>query len=243
MTTHKGYESLVVWDPSDARRAAYVKSGWEEHDVEHDVEYGGLRGVKYTYRRPVEPNLRSTMPTTNAPPPNPYGIGIQIDPIVALPFVHPTSKDTNPKQAFADGKIPLDIFPDTAAMLGALALLDGAMKYGKHNWRGCGVRAATYVGACRRHLMAWYNGEEDAADGVPHLAHALACLAILVDAQAAGKLTDDRPPRIDVAAWQKKLTDWVPTIKKRHEGKNPRHWTIQDTPSSEGPVPETGWGC
>lgn len=137
-------------------------------------------------------------------------------------------KDTNPKQAFADGKVPLDAFPDTAAMLGALALMDGALKYGRWNWRASGVRAAIYVAACRRHLMAWYNGEEDAEDGVPHLGHALACLAILVDARACGRLRDDRPPRMDVAEWTRQLTAWVPRIKERHAGKTPRHWTIED---------------
>jgi hypothetical protein len=52
----------------------------------------------------------------------------------------------------------------------------------------------TYIGALRRHLAAWVDGEQLAEDsGKPHLGHALACLAILVDAQAAGTLIDNRP--------------------------------------------------
>ena len=43
-------------------------------------------------------------------------------------------------------------------------------------------------------LMAWLDGEENAADsGKPHLAHALACLGIIVDAKETGNLVDDRP--------------------------------------------------
>jgi hypothetical protein len=49
--------------------------------------------------------------------------------------------------------------------------------------------------------MAWFNGEECAQDsGVHHLAHAMACLAILLDAKTCGKLNDDRPPPVDMQA-------------------------------------------
>jgi hypothetical protein len=43
-------------------------------------------------------------------------------------------------------------------------------------------------------LFAWFDGEEVASDsGVHHLGHAMACLAILLDAQETGNLVDDRP--------------------------------------------------
>lgn len=43
-----------------------------------------------------------------------------------------------------------------------------------------------------RHVAADFEGEElDHESGLPHLWHALACLAILIDAKAAGKLNDD----------------------------------------------------
>lgn len=142
-------------------------------------------------------------------------------------------KDTNPKDALAGDKVPLDLVPMTAIALGALAHLDGATKYGRWNWRVSGVRASIYLGALRRHVAAWENGEENASDGVPHLGHALACLNILVDAQAVGKLTDDRPPSFDFTGWMKAtITPWVARIKERYKDRDvPKHYTIADTES------------
>lgn len=77
--------------------------------------------------------------------------------------------------------------------MGCLGLMDGALKYGRANWRVSGVRASIYFDAASRHLNAWFEGEgQDPDSGLPHLSHALACLAILVDAEAAGMLVDDR---------------------------------------------------
>lgn len=212
------YEHMIVRGPSNEQKRVFAQDGWQLWSVDHDRYFVGT----FAYRRLIEPNPH----VVSAP--GPCGTS--------------STKDTNPKQAFADGKVPVDIVPTTAIMLTALALLDGALKYGKFNWRGSGVRSSTYIGALLRHTSAYVNGEEDAEDGVPHLAHALACLCILVDAQACGKLTDDRPPRMDIAGWTAKMTAWVPKIRKRHEGKNPKHWTIQDTPTES---PDTGprYGC
>lgn len=140
------------------------------------------------------------------------------------------AKDTNPKDALAGDKVPLDLVPMTAIAMAALAHLDGATKYGRWNWRISGVRASIYLGALRRHVAAWENGEENAPDGVAHLGHALACLNILVDAQAVGKLTDDRPPSFDFTAWLgKAITPWVARIKERYKDRPvPKHCTISD---------------
>jgi hypothetical protein len=52
-----------------------------------------------------------------------------------------------------------------------------------------------------RHIEAWFNGEQQAQDShVHHLAHAMACMAILLDAEACGMLNDDRPPLVDMQA-------------------------------------------
>jgi hypothetical protein len=90
----------------------------------------------------------------------------------------------------------------------ALGFRDGAEKYDPFNWRKSNVEAQTYIGAALRHLLAWQDGEEVADDsGLPHLAHALSCLAILVDAQTGGFLIDNRPPAGAMPAvlhrWQK----------------------------------------
>ena len=71
----------------------------------------------------------------------------------------------------------------------------GADKYGAYNWRDAGVEAMTYVHAAERHLRSWLDGESvDPESGETHLAHVMACCAILIDAQVVDKLTDNRPP-------------------------------------------------
>ncbi len=73
------------------------------------------------------------------------------------------------------------------------AMLDGMRKYGLFNWREHEVRADVYVEAAKRHLNSWAAMEEVAEDsGVHHLGHAMACMAILMDAQANNKLMDNR---------------------------------------------------
>jgi len=110
-------------------------------------------------------------------------------------------KDSNPKDRAATNRLDLSLFPDTARVYGALAFTEGDCKYGGYNWRVAGVNASTYIAACGRHLSKWYNGEEaDPKTKVPHLANALACIAVIIDATETGKLTDDRPPKVDVAA-------------------------------------------
>jgi hypothetical protein len=105
------------------------------------------------------------------------------------------TKNTNPKDAIGSTKLPLDLVPDTAVGEMALAFLEGALKYGKFNWRVEGVRASIYIAAARRHLAKFVNGEdEDQATLVPHLASVMACCAIILDAKVSGKLVDDRPP-------------------------------------------------
>jgi hypothetical protein len=140
----------------------------------------------------------------------------------------PQLKLSNPKDGIGVTKLPLSLFPPTAVALGSLAFLDGALKYGKWNWRKCGVRASVYLDAARRHLAKWEDGDEIDPDGVHHLGHALACLAIIVDAQATGMLNDDRPPRANLESFFGGITGWVGKLLKKHEGKNPRHWSIAD---------------
>lgn len=103
-------------------------------------------------------------------------------------------KDTNPKSVFGIAKPSPGLVPPSAVLNLALAFRDGARKYGAYNWRKDPVSATTYIDAAYRHLMCWSDGEERAQDsGVHHLAHAMACMAILIDAQAQGTLVDDRP--------------------------------------------------
>ena len=138
-----------------------------------------------------------------------------------------TEKPTNPKDDIGSNKLPLHLWPTTATALGCLAFLNGALKYGRSNWRVAGVRASIYYDACRRHLDAWFEGEEcDPGDGVPHLSAALACLAIIADAGAAGKLNDDRMIAGGYRQLMERLTPEVERLKVLHAGRSPEHYNI-----------------
>jgi hypothetical protein len=76
-----------------------------------------------------------------------------------------------------------------------VAMLEGAAKYGRHNYRAVGVRASVYYDAALRHLFAWWEGEDiDPDSGVSHITKMLSTLVVLRDAMLNGKLEDDRPP-------------------------------------------------
>ncbi len=136
------------------------------------------------------------------------------------------SNPLNPKDAIANGKIPMHLWPATATAMGAIGLLDGMNKYGRLNWREAGVRASVYVSACQRHLTAWFENEDNDKDsGIPHLAHALACLAILVDADAAGKLTDDRQYPGGYRKLMNELTPLVAMVNEKYKDRpEPKHY-------------------
>lgn len=100
----------------------------------------------------------------------------------------------NPKDLLGQKKISLTKLSAIATLHGAHAMMDGARKYGPYNWRDKKVIASIYIDAAKRHLDAWFEGEELAEDSmVHHLGHALACCSILLDAQEMNCLVDDRP--------------------------------------------------
>jgi len=103
---------------------------------------------------------------------------------------------TNPKDIVGVRKPALCLVPQSANILEAVVLGLGARKYGSaFNWREKHVKASIYLSAAMRHLAQWFDGQDDDAEsGVSHLAHARACLGILLDALATGHLIDDRPP-------------------------------------------------
>ena len=102
----------------------------------------------------------------------------------------------NPKDLIGVRKVPtLSVIPSPGLIHCGRAMKNGSEKYGRFNWREHPVLATVYLDAAMRHLMAWADGEEDAADsGVHHLGHVMACCAILLDAQEAENLIDDRVP-------------------------------------------------
>lgn len=104
------------------------------------------------------------------------------------------SELANPKDLIGVTKPRLSLVSPAGLIYEALAMANGAEKYGAYNWREKKVQALIYVEACMRHLLAWQEGEEKAQDsGVHHLAHAKACLGILIDALETESLLDNRP--------------------------------------------------
>jgi hypothetical protein len=67
------------------------------------------------------------------------------------------TKPTNPKDAIGTEKLPMHLIPGSAKATMALAFLEGALKYGKYNWRVAGVRASIYLDAMERHLEKFKN--------------------------------------------------------------------------------------
>lgn len=107
------------------------------------------------------------------------------------------TKDTNPKDAVGVKKVGLTSVPMRVLMEVSLAMLEGALKYGKFNYRVAGVRSSVYIDAAMRHLMAYHEGQDiDPDSGLPHIVKAMACLLVLRDAEINNKLTDDRPPKL-----------------------------------------------
>lgn len=103
-------------------------------------------------------------------------------------------EETNPKDRLGIKKARLDLVPPALSILAAPAMALGAEKYGPYNWRTKAVRLTVYLGAIDRHLAAYKDGQDvDPESGYSHLGHVAACLGIVADAAAIGKLIDDRP--------------------------------------------------
>lgn len=145
-------------------------------------------------------------------------------------------RSTNPKGDIGSLKLPLHLWPAEATAVGCLGLLEGESKYGRSNFlAGDGVIASIYVDATKRHLEEWMAGQDfDPISGKPTLAGALASLAIIVKAQAHGKLIDDRDFSGSPNAYSRlveSLTPLVGKIKKLFLDRSPKHYTIADNPT------------
>ena len=148
------------------------------------------------------------------------------------------SKQSNPKDVLSDTRIPLWLLSTVAKVEWALAQFAGMLKYGAWNWRAAGIRSSVYLSAIERHVEAYKSGEEyDPVDGTHHMGNIMACAAIILDAKAAGKLTDDRPPRVN---HRPKIAEGEALMKKlreQYKDRDPRHFSIADTETvrPEGP--------
>ena len=143
-------------------------------------------------------------------------------------FSPDTRKASNPKDGLGSRKTPLSCVPVRVLWRVGLAMLEGAAKYGRFNFRGAGVRASVYFDAVvARHLFSWWEGEDiDPDSDLHHIDKAIAGLMVLRDSMLQGNWTDDRPPRkpFDMSA----MNAHAAALIDKHADKTPKHWTIHD---------------
>ena len=103
--------------------------------------------------------------------------------------------EANPKDVAGSKKPPIFMVPPAAIVLISKAMESGAVKYdGPYNWREKSVHWSAYCSAAMRHILSALDGERnDPSTGIPHEAHAAACMCILIDAMETNSLIDDRP--------------------------------------------------
>lgn len=115
----------------------------------------------------------------------------------------PAYPDNNPKTIYGVGKPSVSAIPPSAIVHLGTAMAHGEQKYGLFNYRDKTVSSSVYYNATFRHLLEWWDGNdidtnidpvtgEDTGSGCHHLAHVMACCAIILDAQGYGSLNDDR---------------------------------------------------
>lgn len=132
------------------------------------------------------------------------------------------TKDTNPKDAVGVRKAPVSTVSQAVIAEIGLGMLEGARKYGRHNYRVAGVRASVYRDAAWRHLSKWWEGEDiDKDSGLNHIIKALACLTVLRDAMIVDNWIDDRPPAIPKGFWEELDEKAAAIIEKYPDAKEP----------------------
>lgn len=106
-------------------------------------------------------------------------------------------KLSNPKDAVGSRKWrQFFTVPSRVLWEVGVVMLEGSLKYGRHNYRHAGVQASIYTDAAKGHIDQWIEGEDlDPDSGINHLSHAIASLMVLRDGIIEGNFTDDRPPK------------------------------------------------
>lgn len=114
-------------------------------------------------------------------------------------------------------KVPLHLVPPRALAHVAMAFADGAFKYQPYNWHAERITASVYFGAARRHLDAWWEGEDvEPGAAAHHLAHAAACCLMILDTMGTEWLNDNRPPSLgSYAALLDRLAAQLPQLRDR----------------------------
>ncbi|HEY7823730.1 MAG TPA: dATP/dGTP diphosphohydrolase domain-containing protein [Acidimicrobiia bacterium] len=155
-----------------------------------------------------------------------------------------TSKDTNPKDAIGTAKWrQFFVVPRQVLWEVGVGMLEGALKYGRHNYRGAGVRASVYCDAALGHIEQFIEGEDiDRDSGLSHVTKAICSLVVLRDAMLNDFWTDDRPPKIkDLDGLRDRLQELVAENFDRHADKNPHHYSHEEDGAPYYDADGTAW--
>jgi hypothetical protein len=126
-------------------------------------------------------------------------------------------KESNPKDVVGITKSPISTLPIQVVHEVGVAMFEGALKYGKHNYREAGTRATVYYDATQRHLNAWMEGEDiDPDSGLSHITKAIASLMVLRDSMLNENWVDDRPPKPINSNWMQELNQKVKALIEKY---------------------------
>lgn len=104
----------------------------------------------------------------------------------------------NPKATAGIKKIALELLPPRVMADVVVAFEEGVRKYGRYNYRQVDILASTYMSSTKRHLDAWYEGEDfDQDSQLNHITKAIAGLMVLRDSMLGFNFVDDRPNSTD----------------------------------------------
>lgn len=112
-----------------------------------------------------------------------------------------SSNVSNPKDSVGTRKWrQFCTVPFTVMWEVGVAMLEGALKYGRHNYRDSGIRATVYIDAAMGHLSQWWEGEDiDPDSKLSHITKAITSLVVLRDAMLQEQFIDDRPYKSNVS--------------------------------------------
>lgn len=144
------------------------------------------------------------------------------------------TKNTNPKAAYGDMKVGLSSVPLGPLYALAVAMAEGGMKYGKHNYRVLGCKHSTYLDAAMGHLAAWWEGEDlDPDSGIHHLIKAAACMFVMYDSILMKNDNDDRPVHYPVGV-SLRINEAIGKLKEKYPNPKPP-FTAEGASSEDKP--------
>jgi len=112
---------------------------------------------------------------------------------------HKIRLDSSSGRKFDKNKPRLSLVSKVALFKLAEVMTDGEKKYDTHNWRK-GFNWSRIADAAERHLSIWIAGQDlDPDSRRSNLAHAMACIMMLLEFEETHKHLDDRY----------KLSEWL----------------------------------